>query len=291
VHDRLTSTVTKTALILSAFGACLGGFTGTVLGSGAGLKSYTESSQNPGAGYAASLLKSQHNMNKTGLRPPSASSNYFGQGLRLPQAQDGALDSVVPIDQGFYYSGSRAGVRHGLHASETFFGVQTRHSTNWYSQLQTSITRAGGLVPLHSVSGHLQTTLSAGWELSLGLRYDMRDAVNPESLSYAADGYPVASSGFFPPWNAAHAPANGGINYRLQLNYRYGTRSNSFGLGYSSGRHPDELVARGLPLDDSRQFSLTGNHWLNQDWALNYGVVSGEMNRRQGLHLGLRYQF
>lgn len=268
-----TISASKTALVLTAFGVCLAIFSGTVPASGTG------------------LLHSRLALNEAWLKAPSASRHNFGQGLRIPQAQDGTLDAVVAVDQAFYFSGTRTGVRQGMHASEIFSGVQSRHSANWYSQLQTSITRGAGLAPLYSVSGNLQTSLSAGWELSLGLRLDMRDAVSPDSISYAGDGFPAGGPGFFPPWNAAQVPANGGVNYRLQLNYRYGTRSNSLGLAYSSGRHPDELVARGLPLDDSRQFSLTGNHWLNQDWALNYGVVSGEMNRRQGLHLGLRYQF
>lgn len=261
--------------MLSVFGVCLSVFPGTVTATGSG------------------LVQTQHAVNEAGLKPTSASRNYFGQGLRIPQTPDSVIDAVTiePLEQGYYFSGTRTGVRQGMSASETFFGVQSRHSANWYSQLQSSITRSVGMAPLYSVSGNLQTALSAGWELNLGLRLDMRDAVNPDTLSYAGDRFAAGGSGFFPPWNAAHVPANGGINYRLQLNYRYGTRNNSLGLAYSSGRHPDELVARGLPLDDSRQFSLTGNHWLNHDWALNYGVVSGEINRRQGLHLGLRYQF
>jgi YaiO family outer membrane protein len=286
-----SAAVSKTILVLATLGACLVVFTGTARGSGDGLKPYSGANQFPAAGYAARLIDPRHALDKARLKPPSASRSYYGQGLLLPQALDGVLDTLLPIDQGIYYSGARTGVRHGLHASETFFGIQSRHSASRFSQVQTSITRAEGLAPLYSVSGHLQTTLSAGWDLSLGLRYDMRDAVGAEFFSHAGENFPAALSGYFQSWHAAQAHTNGGINYRLQLSYRYGTRNNSLGLSYSSGRHPDALVARGLPLDDTRQFSLTGNHWLSQDWALNYGIVSGEMNRRQGLHLGLRYQF
>ncbi|MEK6591794.1 MAG: YaiO family outer membrane beta-barrel protein [Pseudomonadota bacterium] len=286
-----TTAVSKPALVLPAFAACLCLFSVSAPGFGGGLKPYAAAIQFPGSGYAARLLDPGDTMDETGLKPPSAARRFYGQGLLLPQAQDGVLDRLEPMDQGFYYSGSRTGIRHGLHAGEAFYGVQSRLSSTWFSLVQTSITRAAGLAPAYSVSGYLQTTLSAGWELSLGLRYDMRDVADTGGLSYTADSSPVASSGYPPVWPVAQTAANSGINYRLQLSYRYGTRNNSLGLGFSSGRHPDELVARGFPLDDTRQFSLTGNHWLSQDWALNYGIASGEMNRRQALHLGLRYLF
>ncbi len=45
---------------------------------------------------------------------------------------------------------------------------------------------------------------------------------------------------------------------------------------------------------DTRQFGLTGEHWLTPDWALNYGVMASEQvgqHRGQGLRLGIRYRF
>lgn len=289
-------TVARPALLLSALAAGLCLSAGTALGSGSGLKARSASSQIFASGYTLRLFEPGDTMDETGLRPPSAARRFFGQGLLLPQTLYGALDGLEAVDRGaFYYSGSRSGMHGGLLTSETFYGLHARLSPTWSSQLQTSITRAAGRgPPLYSLSGQLQAVLSSGWELSLGLRYDMRDtaagafgasASASASSPYTPDTVPGAA--ILPPWLAA---ANTGMHYRLQLNYLYGVR-NSLGLGFSSGRHPDELAIRGLPLDDSRQFSLTGNHWLNQDWALNYGIATGEMNRRQGLHLGLRYLF
>lgn len=284
--------VARKALPLSAAAACLCLVAGAALGSGSGLKPRSASSEFPASGYTVRLFEPGDAMNETGLRPPSAARRYFGQGLLLPQTLYGTLDRVEAVDREvFYYSGSRSAMRDGLPASEMFHGLHARLTPTWSSQLQTSITRAAGQLPLYSLSGQLQAVLSSGWELSLGLRYDMRDTAGAFGASasasnpYAPDI--IASAANLPPW---HAAANGGMNYRLQLNYLYGVR-NSLGLGFSSGRYPDALAIRGLPLDDSRQFSLTGNHWLNQDWALNYGIAAGEMNRRQGLHLGLRYLF
>lgn len=283
----------RSVLPLSAVAVCLCLGAGAALGSGGGLKAHSASSEFPASGYTVRLFEPGDAMNETGLRPPSVARRYFGRGLLLPQALHGTLDRLQSVNrESFYYSGSRSGMRDGLPAGETFHGLHTRLTPTWSSQLQTSITRAAGQLPLYSLSGQLQAVLSTGWELSLGLRYDMRDttagafgASSPTSNPYTPDI--IASAANLPPW---HAAANSGMNYRLRLNYLYGAR-NSLGLGFSSGSYPDALAIRGLPLDDSRQFSLTGNHWLNQDWALNYGIATGEMNRRQGLHLGLRYLF
>ncbi len=285
--------VARSVLPLSAMAVCLCLGTGTALGSSNGLKARSASSGFPASGYAVRLFEPGDAMNVTGLRPPSAARRFFGQGLLLPQTLYGTLDRVEAVEREvFYYSGSRSAMRGGLLAGETFYGLHARLTPIWSAQIQTGITRAAGQGSLHSLSGQLQAVLSTGWELSLGLRYDVRDtaagapgAAMPAYQPHAPEIISGAANP--PPW---HAAANGGMNYRLQLNYLYGAR-NSLGLGFSSGRHPDELAIRGLPLDDSRQFSLTGHHWLNQDWALNYGIAAGEMNRRQGLHLGLRYLF
>lgn len=285
-------TVPRSAMPLTALAACLCLNAGAALGFGGGLHARSAPAQALASGYAVRLFEPGYTMDEIRLRPPSAARRFFGQGL-LPQALYGTPDTVEAADREiFYYSGSRSAIRDGLPAGETFYGLHARLSPTWSSQLQTSITRTVGQGPMYSLSGQLQAALTTRWELSLGLRYDVRDATAatlgtsaPATIPYIPDTTPGA--GNLPPWLAA---ASGGMNYRLQLNYLYGVR-NSLGLGISSGRHPDELAMRGLPLDDSRQFSLTGHHWLNQDWAFNYGIATGETNRRQGLHLGLRYLF
>jgi hypothetical protein len=182
------------------------------------------------------------------------------------------------------YGGVREVPRLGPQATESYGGVLYPLAENWGSSLEAGVSQESQ-PRRYSLTGQLHTTLSAGHELSLGLkyRYDTPQApfVGPGSESATGIANGPLSSRF-----------GGGASYQLQLNYLYGVR-NTVGLAYSSGR---ELEYFGLPYDalaDARQLMLTGQHWLSPNWALNYDVYAPDSNllRRQGLRLGLRYRF
>ncbi len=47
------------------------------------------------------------------------------------------------------------------------------------------------------------------------------------------------------------------------------------------------------PGSDSRDWALSGSHWLAPQWALTYDVVNSDQAayRRQGLRFGIRHTF
>ena len=282
--QRITTTA-KPAIVLSVLVPCF--FAGTVLAFDGGRQPYGSVAQLPESGHRAQRLDPGNALDGVGLRLPSARRPHAAT---LTETGDGIFDTLEPVGNSVFYAGSRETMRYGLRSTEAFRGIYSRLSAAWSSQIQTGITQSADLTPVRSIAGQLQTILSPGWGLNLGLRYSMGDAYRPGSSPYSGNAYPETNAGNLPIWHSGRAAATGLMNYHLQLNYHYGTR-NTFGLGFSSGRETDALLTRGLPLDDARQFNLSGNHWLNPDWALNYGIVSSELNRRQGLHLGLRYLF
>ena len=185
------------------------------------------------------------------------------------------------------YGGVREVPRLGPQAVESYGGVLYPLTENWGSSLEAGVTRDSPVASQrYSLFGQLRTTLSTGHELSLGLKYTYDTPqvplfwLNSESTGGIANGYALAPR------------LGGGAGYQLQLSYLYGVR-NTVGLAYASGK---ELEYFGSPYDalaDTRQFMLTGQHWLSPNWALNYDVYSPDSNlfRRQGLRLGLRYRF
>lgn len=183
------------------------------------------------------------------------------------------------------YGGVREVPRLGLQATESYGGVLYPLAENWDSSIEAGITQ-GSRPQRYSLFGQLHTTLAAGHEVSLGVKY-VYDYPQASLFGFSGDSAAGIASG------QALAPRfGGGASYHLQLSYLYGVR-NTVGLAYSSGR---EIDYPGLPYDalvDARQFMLTGQHWLSPNWALNYDVYAPDSNllRRQGLRLGLRYRF
>jgi YaiO family outer membrane protein len=91
-----------------------------------------------------------------------------------------------------------------------------------------------------------------------------------------------------PEASGASAPA-----HRFQFSYQYSDLS-SVGLAYSTGREFDGTPANGLYSTDVRNWTLSGRHWFARDWAVTYEALTeryGNLYRREGLRLGLRYRF
>lgn len=185
------------------------------------------------------------------------------------------------------YGGVREVPRLGPQATESYGGVLYPLAENWGSSLEAGVTQDTQFTPRrYSLFGQLHTTLFAGRELSLGLKYIYESSQAPLVGLSSESPAGVAYGNVLAPRFGA------GASYQLQLSYLYGVR-NTVGLAYSSGR---ELEYFGLPyyaVADTRQFMLTGQHWLSPNWALNYDVYSpdSDLFRRQGLRLGLRYRF
>lgn len=181
----------------------------------------------------------------------------------------------------------RAVPRLGPQTTESYGGVLYRLAENWGSSLEAGVTQDTLFTSRrYSLFGQLHTTLFAGRELSLGLKY-VHDSSQASLVGLSGESSAGVAGG-----DALAPRFGGGASYQLQLSYLYGVR-NTVGLAYSSGR---ELEYFGLPYDalaDTRQFMLTGQHWLSPNWALNYDLYSPDSNlfRRQGLRLGLRYRF
>lgn len=214
------------------------------------------------------------------ISAPTADLSAGGHAANLADAQHNRESYRL-------YGGVRTVPRLGPQTTESYGGVLYRLAENWGSSLEAGVTQDTLFTSRrYSLFGQLHTTLFAGRELSLGLKY-VHDSSQASLVGLSSES-PAGVAG-----GDALAPRfGGGASYQLQLSYLYGVR-NTVGLAYSSGR---ELEYFGLPYDalaDTRQFMLTGQHWLSPNWALNYDLYSPDSNlfRRQGLRLGLRYRF
>ena len=131
----------------------------------------------------------------------------------------------------------------------------------------------------YGLAGQVQSPLSNGKALSVGLKYRVFDSdfgqrAGPVGEISSATAYTLAPS------------------YQVQMSFQY---SASGTLGLAVGRELETYT----PYVDSgagRQLTLTGQHWLTPTWALSYDLLTSDPTsplRLQGLglRLGMRYRF
>ncbi len=220
----------------------------------------------------------------------------YGAPLRLsaPSAADHSLRNRAPAPQDYQlYSGVRELPQLGASGSESYSGVAYSISRNWGSSLELGVTPETVAAPRrYSVTGQLQTALSEGRSVSLGLKYRQYEPGSSfHSRRYVGDPSGPINSGD----ELARAAAPGlysGPSYEVRLRYRY-SPSSTFGLAL--GR---DLEGSTPGLDPAyngeRQLMFTGQHWLTPSWGLSYDLLSddpGGSLRVQGLRLGVRYRF
>lgn len=215
--------------------------------------------------------------------------------LRLPRNPSVgiALDGLKKEDAGsmLFYSGTRSAPALGAPNGQVVGGMLYPLAGNWFSTIESSVDvpsarpfRAYGLV------GQVHRALPGGFDMSLGLHYNVSESGWSRSQAHDPVALGTRAWSLYPPGLSSSSTAG----YELRLNYRYGER-NTLGLTYGSGAESDYTRQfLGMQPGDSRQFGVTGEHWLTPDWALNYGVMASEQigpHRGQGLRLGIRYRF
>ena len=186
--------------------------------------------------------------------------------------------------------------------------AETHRFTTRDTSARTSLYRAGGVGdggqvatpfdrnPRYTLVTQTTHALGGGWGLGFGLRQTDYGFATSNLLAVSAERYFGNVRGAYTLYSTA---ANGGsiaAAHRFQVNYFYGDR-NVVGLAYTTGRDIDNvaLPAVALPANDVRDLTLSGRHWLSNNWALTYDVLSQEQSilssRRQGLRLGVSRSF
>ncbi len=149
-------------------------------------------------------------------------------------------------------------------------------------------------LPKYTLYSQVKQALPGGWGIGFGMRQSDYNFARSNLLSFSTEH---AVGDFRGAYTLYSNVANGsplGSAHRFQVNYFYGER-NTVGLAYTTGRDIENLGLRvGLPLNDARDVTLSGRHWISPNWALTYDVQSheqGTLARRQGLRLGVSRSF
>ena len=80
----------------------------------------------------------------------------------------------------------------------------------------------------------------------------------------------------------------------MRLDRYYAERS-SIGVAFTTGKEAENVgPPLGIVTTEVDSISLLGRHWLDARWAVTYELLAheqGDLYRRRGLRLGVRYGF
>ena len=192
------------------------------------------------------------------------------------------------------YGSVRGTERVGLADSEVMAGYSHPLSASLTGTLEGAYSGEHHVLPESTVLGQLAWAAGRGWVLTGGLRHSRYTLSDANLLIGGVERYWDAFRAGYTLYNGHPQGAGSASAHRFTLDYYYGERSR-VGLGFTYGREVENV---GPPLNvvstDVRALGVIGRHWLTPSWALTYEAMThqqGNLYRRQGVRLGLRYRF
>lgn len=173
-------------------------------------------------------------------------------------------------------------------------GLYAPLASRWIAQAEALYSGEHRVLPQYSLFGGLAYRLDRGWNVAAGARRNEYTASHAHVLSLGVERY-------FGAWRAAYTfylgmpeGAGSASAHRGQLDYYYAERS-SVGASFVTGREVENAgPAGGVLTSDVREVALAARHWLTPAWAVGgeaWSHKQGQLYRRDGLRLGVRYRF
>jgi YaiO family outer membrane protein len=246
---------------------------------------FSQSSALAGEGSTLRGLKPQQDTSETEAAAVSPSA----PGVKWRAA--GVLQDFAP--RLTLYGGTVESRRFTLNDADVRVSLYRPHGQNL--ALDTGNTNPlHNIVPKYSLYRQIDQSLPGGWGLGFGVRQSSYNFATNTLYSVSGERYIGNFRGAYTLYSGRTEGADLGSSQRVQVSYLYGER-NTVGLSYTTGREIDNpVIPLGLTLNDARDLTLSGRHWLSTNWALTYDLQSHEqatLARRQGLRLGVSRSF
>lgn len=194
------------------------------------------------------------------------------------------------------FGGLREARRSGLLDNPAQRGLYIPLAPSWRAAFDTTVSPAQ-LAPgqhQYTIGTQIQKLLPGDWIAGVGFHRSEYVRLESQTRTFSLErywgnfgaGYTLFS--VKPDASGASAPA-----HRFQFSYQY-SNLGSIGLAYSTGRDFEAIPGNGPFTTDVRNWTLSGRHWFARDWAVTYEALTeryGNLSRRDGLRLGLRYRF
>jgi YaiO family outer membrane protein len=192
------------------------------------------------------------------------------------------------------YATLRQSRKFGLVDKEIWAGYYTRPIENWNANIEGSFSPTHKTQARWSLYGQLGHTFDNGIGASLGVRHSVYDLAANNSGGLILERYFGSFRAVASTWKSRLDIGGDWVDsHQLQTEYYYGD-GNYVGVSYSTGREVYVGWNLAPQVDDSHSWTLSGSHWVNNNWAATYQFVhnvQGEWYTRRGINVGIRHRF
>ena len=179
--------------------------------------------------------------------------------------------------------------------TEIAAGYYHPFGAHWTAQVEASHSADHHVLPEASLLGQLSWASGSGWVVSGGLRLSEYTDVHTRLLIGGVERYFGSYRAFYTLYNGKPEDTGSASAHRIGLDYYYYGERSRIGVAMTFGREVENVGPPvGVITSDVLAFSLLGRHWLTPAWALTWEAGTheqGELYRRTGVRLGLRYRF
>lgn len=184
--------------------------------------------------------------------------------------------------------------RFNLHDREISGGYYHPLGDTWTALVEASLSPDHNVLPKDSMFGQVQKAFDGGWDVQAGLRHSQYNIAATNVLVLTGERYWGNYRAAYTLYLGRLQGAGVAPSHMGQLGYYYAEHS-YLTLGFTKGRQVESLGAGlGVLTTEVTGTSLSGRHWLNPSWALNYEAIvehQGQLYSRKGIRFGLRRAF
>ncbi len=191
------------------------------------------------------------------------------------------------------YGAVRQTSRFSLRDQEAMGGIYVPLGKRWLAQVEASVSPSHRVLPKWSVFGQLGRELGRGWVAHAGFRRTAYNQTSANLTVLTLERYWKNYRGAYALYLAQLPGVGVSVSHSVQASYYYRER-NAIGLTVAAGQELSNLGARGLLRTEARAVALSGRHWLNNRWTVNYDLNwnrQGDIYTRKGARVGFRFHF
>lgn len=192
------------------------------------------------------------------------------------------------------YGLARETERFGFRDSEVGLGYSQPLGAKWTATLEGTYSSQHNVLAENSVFGQVAWAAGDGWVLSGAAR---RSEYTTSRVNLLVGGLERYWSGFRAGYNIYNGRPEGSgsaTTHRLSLDHYYDGERSRIGVSGAWGREVENQgPPTGIITSDIWNVFLGGRHWLSGRWAVTWDAGTqqqGDLYRRTGLRLGLRYR-
>ncbi len=173
-------------------------------------------------------------------------------------------------------------------------GIYQPLSRKWTIQLEANASLTHRTLPKWSLFGGVERNFSRGWNVQLGYRRTNYTAAKVNLTSAGVEKYFGSYRAAYTLYISNLTTGGTSASHRVQFNRYYGENSSSVGVSGGFGRELESLGANGVLQTAVQSGGVSGRHWFNRRWGVNYDASVTRQGRfyiRRGVNIGVRYRF